>query len=88
MVRRKISQDSLEYDLGVRFYGFPAYAIRMLVETGLYGKSEEEVVRNLVSEGLIREVRSGLLAKLDITLEGAKNKNYIPVKPDPEKGEE
>ena len=88
MVRRKISQDLIEYDVGVRFRGFPAYAIRELVETGLYGTSEEEVVENLVSGGIARELKSGLLGKLDITLEEAKKKNYIPVKPNPEEGEE
>ena len=58
------------------------------METGLYGTSEEEVVRNIVSGEIFRELKSGLLRKLGITLEEAKTKNYIPVKPDPEKGEE
>ena len=88
MARGEKSQDSIEYDVKVRFRGFPAYVIRELVKTGLYGTSEEEVVENLVSEGIVRKLKSGLLEKLGITLEEAKDKNYIPIKLDPEEVEE
>ena len=83
----KRKKDPIEYDVTVRFYGFPAYAARKLVETGLYGKTEEEVVRTLVSEGISKEI-SGLLKNLGITLEDAEKENYIPIKLDSESKED
>ncbi len=85
MARKK---DPIEYDVNVRLYGLPAYAIQKMVDQGLWGQTEEEVVRTLVSQGVVREFRSGLLGHLGITLDGAKEENYIPVKPDPEPEED
>ena len=79
MARKK---DPVEYDVNVRLNGLPAYFVKKLVEEGFYGNTEEEVVRVLIAHGI--ESRLEVFEKLGMTCEEARERGYVPIKPDSE----
>lgn len=67
--------DEKKYDVSLTFEKFPAYVIEKLVNTGLYGRSRESVVEEIVLSWM-RE-HSFELEKFEITIEDARAKGYL-----------
>ena len=66
------------YRQSAEYYGFPAYAIDKLAESGLFGRTRKSVIEQITSGWMVNNLP--MLEKLGITMDYARDEGYVPVK--------